>query len=45
MEEKSIIITNIKGEIKQIVVTYKKIFIKKVKSFFNFKNLNTSLKN
>lgn len=43
-EEKPIIKTDIIGEVEQVIVTYKKMFMKKFKSFFTFNNFNDSLK-
>lgn len=41
---KPIIQTDIQGEIKRVIITYKKIYMKKFHSFFTFKNLNDDIK-
>lgn len=42
--ENAIVNTDITGEVKRVILTYKKIYMKKFYQFFTFKNLDESMK-
>ena len=44
MQEKPIVTTTLEGELQRVILTYKKIYMKKFKSFFTFENINDSIR-
>ena len=45
IREKPYVRTSIEGQLKRLILTYKKIYMKKFKELFTFSNLNNSIKN